>query len=305
MGNLQEAITAIKKGDKATGKKLLIEVLHADPQNETAWLWMSTVVEDLNQRKECLEKALTINPDNQNAQRSLETIRIKLDMQSSKPSADLSQTPQPAVATAERVSTPEPAGRMNKAKIDELKGLLRYELSEGAPPNALITRYVKKGYPRDVVKEIVLEADAELVPANEEMSLSQLLFSTEGRIPRSTYWYFLLAYFMIGIIALLIDIMVGTFVYVGNGGTGLFMTLISFIMMYPTFAVYIKRLHDRNRSGWFVLLAMIPFVNIWVGIEVAFLRGTYGDNQYGADPLLHNRQRKMKEGTIDKIPPTS
>ncbi len=303
MGNLQEAITAIKKGDKATGKKLLIEVLHADPQNETAWLWMSTVVEDLNQRKECLEKALTINPDNQNAQRSLETIRIKLDMQSSKPSADLSQTPQPAVATAERVSTPEPAGRMNKAKIDELKGLLRYELSEGAPPNALITRYAKKGYPRDVVKEIVLEADAELVPANEEMSLSQLLFSTEGRIPRSTYWYYTLAISLISIIAFILDLIFGTFNE--DVGVGLFTIIGSLIFMLPSYAVSIKRLHDRDHSGWFLLLAMIPFVNIWVGIEVAFLRGTYGDNQYGADPLLHNRQREMKEYTIDKIPPTS
>ena len=302
MEKLQEAITAIKKGDKVTGKKLLIEVLRADPQNETAWLWMSTAVEGLDQRKECLEKALAINPDNKNAQRSLETIRIKLDMQSGKPSANLSQTPQPAVAIAEGESKPEPVRRMNKAKMDELKGLLRYELSEGAPPNALITRYAKKGYPRDVVKEIVLEADAELVPS-DEMPLDQLLFSTKGRIPRSTYWYFSLISGLIGIPVLILDIMLGTFSE--DTGRGLFFTIYSLILVFPAYAVLIKRLHDRDRSGWFVLLSFIPLVNIWIWIEVAFLRGTYGDNQYGADPLLNKGKRKPEAYTIDEIPPTS
>ena len=303
MEKLQKAITAIKKGDKVTGKKLLIEVLRADHQNETAWLWMSTAVEGLDQRKECLEKALAINPDNQNARRSLETIRIKLDMQSGKPSADLSQTPQPTVATAEGESEPEPVRKMNEVKMGDLKGLLRYELSEGAPPNALITRYVKKGYPREVVTEIVLEADAELVPANEEMPLSQLLFSIEGRISRSTYWYFLLAISLIRIIAFILDLIFGTFNE--DVGIGLFTIIVSLIFMLPSYVVSIKRLHDRDRSGWFLLLSLIPLVNIWIWIEVGFLRGTYGDNQYGADPLLNKGKRKPEAYTIDEIPPTS
>ena len=305
MEKLQKAITAIKKGDKATGKKLLIEVLRADPQNETAWLWMSTVVKSLSQREECLLKALAINPDNQNTQRSLEAVRIKLDMQSGKPSVALRPTPQPAVATAEGESEPEPAPvrKMNEAKMDELKGLLRYELSEGAPPNALITRYAKKGYPRDVVKEIVLEADAELVPVNNSMPLDQLFFSTKGRIPRSTYWYFSLISGLIGIPVLILDIMLGTFSE--DTGRGLFFTIYSLILVFPAYAVLIKRLHDRDRSGWFVLLSFIPLVNIWIWIEVAFLRGTYGDNQYGADPLLNKGKRKPEAYTIDEIPPTS
>lgn len=303
MEKLQKAITAIKKGDKVTGKKLLIEVLRADPQNETAWLWMSTVLKRLDQRKECLEKALAINPDNQNAQRSLETIRIKLDMQSGKSSADFRQTPRPAVETAEGQSKSEPVRKMNKAKIDELKGLLRYELSEGAPPNALITRYVKKGYSREVVEEIVLEADTELEPVNNSMPLSLLFFSTEGRIPRSTYWYYTLAIYLISITAFILDLIFGTFNE--DVGIGLFTIIMSLIFMLPSYAVSIKRLHDRDRSGWFLLVSIIPLVNIWVWIEVGFLRGTYGENQYGADPLLHNRQRKMKKYTIDKIPPTS
>ncbi len=300
MNKLQAAISAIKKGDKATGKKLLIEVLRANSQNETAWLWMSTVVEGLDQRKECLEKVLAINPDNQNAQRSLETIRIKLDMQSGKP---LRQTPQSAVATAKGESEPEPVRRMNKAKKDELKGLLHYELSEGAPPNALVTRYVKKGYPRDVVAEIVLEADAELVPVNNSMPLSQLLFSTKGRIPRSTYWYYTLAIFLISIIAFILDLIFRTFNE--DIGIGLFTIIVSLIFMLPSYAVSIKRLHDRDRSGWFLLVAIIPLVSIWVWIEVGFLRGTYGANQYGADPLLGKGKRKSKAYRTDEIPPTS
>ncbi|GHU87403.1 hypothetical protein AGMMS49941_10860 [Deferribacterales bacterium] len=47
----------------------------------------------------------------------------------------------------------------------------------------------------------------------------------------------------------------------------------------------IKRCHDRNRSGWFILLFLVPIVNLWAIIELGFLRGTVGDNKYGCDPL--------------------
>ena len=44
MADIQQAITAIKAGDKATGKQLLIEIIKANPRNENAWLWMTQAV---------------------------------------------------------------------------------------------------------------------------------------------------------------------------------------------------------------------------------------------------------------------
>ena len=68
---LQEAIKAIKAGNKAAGKRLLIEVLKVDRRNEAAWLWMTNVVDDKDERKKCLQNVLKINPQNEAAKRGL------------------------------------------------------------------------------------------------------------------------------------------------------------------------------------------------------------------------------------------
>ncbi|MBO9365435.1 MAG: hypothetical protein J7466_11370 [Roseiflexus sp.] len=71
---LADAITAIRSGDKARGQTLLAQVLRIDPRNETAWLWMASVAKTPEQRRECLERALTINPNNEDARRALKAL---------------------------------------------------------------------------------------------------------------------------------------------------------------------------------------------------------------------------------------
>jgi hypothetical protein len=68
---LQQAISLVKSGDKQGGARLLAEVLHTEPRNETAWLWMSGVVSKPEQRRHCLEQVLQINPNNQMARKGL------------------------------------------------------------------------------------------------------------------------------------------------------------------------------------------------------------------------------------------
>ena len=48
--------------------------------------------------------------------------------------------------------------------------------------------------------------------------------------------------------------------------------------------LYIKRAHDRNHTGWYILLTMIPFIGIIWSSELLFFKGTEGTNQYGEDP---------------------
>ena len=51
-------------------------------------------------------------------------------------------------------------------------------------------------------------------------------------------------------------------------------------------AVAVKRYHDRNKSGWWVLIVFLPVIGgLWYLIECGFLRGTPGPNTYGPDPL--------------------
>ena len=56
--------------------------------------------------------------------------------------------------------------------------------------------------------------------------------------------------------------------------------------IYPIIALYAKRWHDRGKSGWWTLIGLIPIIGgLWILIELGFLKGTYGSNQYGPDPV--------------------
>jgi uncharacterized membrane protein YhaH (DUF805 family) len=58
------------------------------------------------------------------------------------------------------------------------------------------------------------------------------------------------------------------------------------LTLWPWIAVSVKRFHDRGRSGWFLLIALIPFFGaLWLLIELGFLRGTPGPNRFGSYPL--------------------
>jgi len=92
-----------------------------------------------------------------------------------------------------------------------------------------------------------------------------------GRSSRKEYWLFLLGQVIFGLIAALVAIeLYGVF---------LLATII------PSLAVYVRRLHDTNRSGWWVLIGLIPLVGNIVLFIFLVTRGTSGDNDYGPDPL--------------------
>ena len=111
-------------------------------------------------------------------------------------------------------------------------------------------------------------------------SAPEILFSFQGRISRNTYinyWLLLTGFVLLGI---LIDKMFRT---------EFFFIVHSVSQLWPSLAILTKRMHDRNRSPWLLLLVLIPFVGIlalaWVLIEVFCLQGTVGNNKYGADPI--------------------
>jgi uncharacterized membrane protein len=74
---LQRAILLIQSGDKREGGRLLAEVLQANSQNETAWFWMSGVVTTDEQRIDCLQRVVRINPENHVAREALIALRGK------------------------------------------------------------------------------------------------------------------------------------------------------------------------------------------------------------------------------------
>ncbi|MCW1913878.1 DUF805 domain-containing protein [Luteolibacter sp. GHJ8] len=130
------------------------------------------------------------------------------------------------------------------------------------------------------------------LPAISKESAKEILFSFKGRIPRRVYWLWGLAVGIgLGIIIGILGAILGPSVDPTTGapsGGGLFFLLAGLLyipMIWVGLALGVKRWHDRGKSGWWVLIALVPIVGpIWSFVECGCLRGTVGPNQYGNDP---------------------
>ena len=103
-----------------------------------------------------------------------------------------------------------------------------------------------------------------------------------GRSRRMEYWMFVLGCILASIVTSIIDGILGMGGMIG-GIYGPLTTLLILGTLVPSIACAVRRLHDQDKSGWFVLLGLIPLVNL-VLLVFMFLEGTKGDNQYGPDP---------------------
>ena len=115
------------------------------------------------------------------------------------------------------------------------------------------------------------------------MDWKYLFTSLEGRIGRKSYWMGVIAMTLIVVIAALLDVVFGTMT---SEGYGIISGIAGLVLIYPSIVLYAKRWHDRDKSGWWTLIGIIPVIGgLWMLIELGFLRGTDGPNQYGPDPL--------------------
>lgn len=108
--------------------------------------------------------------------------------------------------------------------------------------------------------------------------LQQKYADFNGRAPRSEYWWFVLAY----AVAYFVVAIIGGIL----GKIGMFLPLLfALALLVPMLAVSVRRLHDVNKSGWWVLIALVPFVGGLILLYFTVQRGTVGPNQFGEDPL--------------------
>ncbi len=144
-------------------------------------------------------------------------------------------------------------------------------------------------------------------------------FRLRGRAPRSEFWWFWLFCILVSIVvALLEELLIdpapagsdtlGWFMHRADAGSGWLGIVVNFLLIVPTITVWVRRMHDLNRTGWWILLPL-PLVLVaafggalgayWllaicglgalvlciVLLVWLFLRGTRGPNHYGEDPL--------------------
>jgi tetratricopeptide (TPR) repeat protein len=132
---LNEGIAAARSGQAARARDLLMQVVEADENNEAAWLWLSGVVESLEDRQVCLENVLALNPDSVAAQKGLAWIDQQRAQQGSPleaaspaetppPSASELEAPPPSYQVAAPPASPPPAAI---PPVTAATPLVRYE----------------------------------------------------------------------------------------------------------------------------------------------------------------------------------
>jgi uncharacterized membrane protein YhaH (DUF805 family) len=99
-----------------------------------------------------------------------------------------------------------------------------------------------------------------------------------GRARRSEYWFFILFTAIGG----LIDAILG-FRGAPYGSTGPIQGILQLALLVPTLAVGARRLHDTSRSGWWLLIGLVPVVG-WIILLVFFVQDSHPANQHGPNP---------------------
>jgi uncharacterized membrane protein YhaH (DUF805 family) len=126
--------------------------------------------------------------------------------------------------------------------------------------------------------------------------MQSLLFSFQGRVNRAKFWLVHLAMWLVTAVvfgsifggAAMTSDPAAAFESVGMV-PGLVLAVVYVLMVWIGLAIGVKRWHDRNKSGWWILISLVPVIGgLWYLIECGFLRGTVGPNTYGPDPLAFN-----------------
>ena len=101
-----------------------------------------------------------------------------------------------------------------------------------------------------------------------------------GRARRSEYWYFVLFNLVVNIVTTILDNLLGMD-FEGSGG--ILSTVAGLALFLPGLAVGVRRLHDTDRSGWWILIGLIPIIG-WILLIVWYCTDSKPDNQYGPNP---------------------
>lgn len=110
-----------------------------------------------------------------------------------------------------------------------------------------------------------------------------------GRSRRKEFWLFTLLITIVMVVLMFVTgfgaaMMDPTSAGAGFGLGSILILLISLALFVPGLAVQVRRFHDQDKSGWFVLLNLIPYLGGIIVLVFMCLEGTRGPNRFGPDP---------------------
>ena len=121
--------------------------------------------------------------------------------------------------------------------------------------------------------------------ADKEAVFKELFFTSKGRLNRKSYIYRSI------FLSLVLSVVQGVLTFAANtiGALELLFAVVAFGFSLFGFVsnimMGVRRLHDLDLSGWWMLLLCVPLINLFFAIYIYFFKGTEGPNQYGDDPL--------------------
>jgi uncharacterized membrane protein YhaH (DUF805 family) len=108
--------------------------------------------------------------------------------------------------------------------------------------------------------------------------LTQKYADFNGRATRSEFWWWVLFAIIVSVVLQLVDNLILGFPLLGS--------IFALATLIPGVAVSVRRLHDKDKSGWWLFISLVPVVGFILLIYWYATEGTPGDNQFGSPPVL-------------------
>ena len=166
----------------------------------------------------------------------------------------------------------------------EEKDIVKSEDSMESPAEELIstTKETQSKTEDEKLQEIYADTKMEDINLFNAIKICfQKFFIFTNRASRSEYWWFILFYTIFASIP----------TFVPNENLVVFGYIMSLLLFIPGIAVTVRRLHDINKSGWFIFISLIPILGSIIVLVMTIEKGTLGKNRFGEYPLKFKKDK--------------
>ena len=166
----------------------------------------------------------------------------------------------------------------------EEKDIVKSEDSMESPIEELIstTKETQSKTEEEKLQEIYADTKMEDIDLFNAIKICfQKFFIFTNRASRSEYWWFILFYTIFASIP----------TFVPNENLVVFGYIMSLLLFIPGIAVTVRRLHDINKSGWFIFISLIPILGSIIVLVMTIEKGTLGKNRFGEYPLKFKKDK--------------
>ena len=235
-------------------------------------------IEEIPKKTEDIKSIITreaTSPTKKEKNKNIKTPKVEIK------STKVEETPVQDTETTKVEETP--VQDIETTEIEE-KDIVKSEDSMELPTEELIstTKETQSKSEEEKLQEIYADAKMEDINLFNAIKICfKKFFIFTNRASRSEYWWFILFYTIFATIP----------TFVPNENVVVFGYIMSLLLFIPGIAVTVRRLHDINKSGWFIFISLIPFLGSIIILVMTIEKGTLGKNRFGEYPLKFKKDK--------------